>query len=304
MKKKATPSNPFEAFQLHLIDAGRATNTIRGYTHDLQLFARWFEQTNGKPLRPQKLTSQDAREYQEYLVQHKASAATILRHQAALRAYAAWARAAGLIDTHPINGLPPVEQQKVAPKWLEKDEQGKLRREVELAVNAARTEAARRQAIRDQAIVLLLFNTGLRVSELCALELGDVTLTDRKGLLRVRQGKGNKQRDIPLNADARRALKNWLGVRPSGQPYLFVAKKGQGLRATGVQRMLAELGRRAGVEVTPHTLRHSFGKNLINAGVSLEMVAALLGHSDLNTTRLYTIPSAHDLNKATAVIGG
>jgi integrase/recombinase XerC len=134
--------------------------------------------------------------------------------------------------------------------------------------------------------------------------MSDIALSERKGMLRVWQGKGTKQRDIPLNAAARGALTQWLKIRPdTEQSYMFIGKKGVGLASGGVQGMLAEYGRRANVEVTPHTLRHSFAKNLVNAGVSLEKVAALMGHSSLNTTRLYTTPSALDLERAVAQIG-
>jgi integrase/recombinase XerC len=305
-----------ENFAEHLTDAGRAEHTVAGYVQDLRVFARWFEQTNGEPLAPDKLTSHDARAYRARLLKQKAAAATINRQLAALRAYVAWAVENKWIEANPLSGIKQIEQQKLAPKWLEKKEQTALLREAERDVLAAKTQPAKRLAIRNQAIVTVLLHTSLRVSELCALEMSDVKTSERKGTLRVRQGKGNKQRDIPLNAVARAAFQDWFAVRTSLPPLVggaggghktvpnvFTGRDGKPLTSSGVERMLSHLARRADVEVTPHTLRHTFAKNLVNSGVSLEKVAALMGHSNLNTTSIYTIPSALDLEHAVAQIG-
>ncbi len=96
----------------------------------------------------------------------------------------------------------------------------------------------------------------------------------------------------------------WLAVRPSADHlFVFTGKGGLPLKASGVQDMLGELGRVAGVAVTPHTLRHTFAKNLIDRGVPLNQVATLLGHSALNTTRIYTTPSEADLERAVGLVG-
>jgi integrase/recombinase XerC len=306
-KRKPTLEN----FAEHLTDAGRAEHTVAGYVQDLRVFARWFEQTTGQELAPDKLTSHDARAYHARLLKQKAAAATINRQLAALRAYVAWAVENKWIEANPLSGIKQIEQQKLAPKWLEKKEQSALLREAERDVLAAKTRPAKRLAIRNQAIVTVLLHTSLRVSELCALEMSDVKTSERKGTLRVRQGKGNKQRDIPLNAVARAAFQDWFAVRTSFPPRtggrktvpnVFTGRDGKPLTSSGVERMLSHLARRADVEVTPHTLRHTFAKNLVNSGVSLEKVAALMGHSNLNTTSIYTIPSALDLERAVAQI--
>ncbi len=191
-----------------------------------------------------------------------------------------------------------VEEQSLAPHWLDRKEQDALVRETEKALNSAQTESAKIQAKRDRAVIVLLLNSGLRISELCALSTKDIELTDRKGKLIVRQGKGSKKREVPLNRIAREALKDWMNVRSAGDA-LFEGKRGDRLSPSGVYRRLVELARRAKLEdVSPHTLRHTFSKNLVDAGVGLERVATLLGHSNLNTTRIYTTPGARDLEKA------
>jgi integrase/recombinase XerC len=290
-----------DRFLHHLVEQDRSASTVENYGRDLQTFARWFEQSNDSPFSALALTATDVREYRQLLRQKKAAPATINRVIAALRAFATWAVAAGELDASPIDGVRGVEEQPHAPKWLEKADQGRLVRALEAAVNAAKTEAAKRQAIRDYAIVIMLLNTGLRVGELCALERSDVQLSERKGSVKVRYGKGGKQRVVPLNLDARRALRDWLKARPQTDiEALFVGKRLEPLQSSGVQRLLAEYGRRAGVEVTPHTTRHTFAKRLVDSGVSLDRVAALLGHASLNTTRIYTTPSERDLERAVA----
>ena len=305
-RAKTKPAgNTLDDFSKHLIENDRAPLTVKSYLRDLTLFTRWFERSNDQPLTPEVLTPTDAREYKQRLINtDKASPATINRRLAALRAYVAWALEKGFIEYDPLGAVQSVEEQTVAPKWLNKQEQYRVLREVEKTLHAARTETAKRQATRDQTIVVVLLNTGLRVGELIALELGDVKLSERKGEVRVRSGKGAKARTVPLNQPAREALRHWLAVREDvDTDQVFVGKRGA-LTQNAVQRQLAEIGRRAKVDLTPHVLRHSFAKNLINAKVSMEKVAALLGHSSLNTTRLYTLPSQADLTEATEVLEG
>ncbi len=142
------------------------------------------------------------------------------------------------------------------------------------------------------------------MSELCKLEMNDVSLSERKGAARVRSGKRRKERKVPINATALLALKAWLAVRPAADHrFVFTGKGGLPLKASGVQDMLGELGRVAGVKVTPHTLRHTFAKNLIDRGVPLDQMATLLGHSSLNTTRICTTPSEADLERAVGLVG-
>ena len=119
----------------------------------------------------------------------------------------------------------------------------------------------------------------------------------------VRKGKGSKQRSVPLNTDARKAIQDWLSVRRQvDNDYVWVAVESEeegALSARSMQRAIYRLGQQAGLEnLTPHMLRHSFAKNLVDSGVGLEKVAALLGHSNLNTTRVYIAPNQQDLERA------
>lgn len=290
MQPKTIQPASLSQFAAYLQKQDRASKTIQGYISDLGAFAHWFQQSNGEKLTNQNLTPTDAREYRQWLVGRDAAPSTINRHLATLRVFAQW------------SGIPievkGVEEQSLAPRWLDKKEQAALVRETEKVINAAQTEAAKIQGLRDRAVVVLLLNSGLRISELCDLSINDVELSDRKGKLIVRQGKGSKKREVPLNALAREALKDWMKVCVKSDA-LFTGKRGDRLSPSGAYRRLTVLARRANIkDLSPHTLRHSFGKNLVDTGVGLERVAALLGHSNLNTTRIYTTPGARDLEKA------
>ena len=119
----------------------------------------------------------------------------------------------------------------------------------------------------------------------------------------MRHGKGNKERNVPLNAEARKALQEWLAVRPqSSNTFIWVAVESladAGISGRAIQRVLQRYAQDAELqELTPHVLRHTFAKNLANNNVGLEKIAALLGHASLNTTRIYVTPDARDLERA------
>lgn len=126
-----------------------------------------------------------------------------------------------------------------------------------------------------------------------------MTLRERSGsvIVRAAAGKGTKEREVPLNLSARKALQSWLDVRPdNGTAYVFTSRAGGRLEPRAIHRRVACYAKRAGIEdMTPHTLRHTCGKSLVDEGVSLDRVADILGHADLNTTRIYTRPSKSDL---------
>jgi integrase/recombinase XerC len=296
----------FPEFEAHLTAQDKSAHTIKGYLSDLRRFARWFEQTNGYALSPEGITAIDVRQYRQYLQTVKNyKAATINRRLSAIRTYTQWALDKGQINFNPVENVQGITQQEEAPRWLDKREQRALLRQVSLNHNAAETPAALQQAVRDQLILVLLLNTGLRVSELCQVQLGDLEISERKGSLQVRQGKGGKAREIPLNKACRQALADWFAQRPeAASSHLLIGKRGGRLKARGVERVIEGLGRQSGVEVTPHVLRHTFAKSLVDAGVTLEKVAMLLGHSNLNTTRIYITPSQADLAEAVGLLGG
>jgi integrase/recombinase XerC len=292
-------------FADHLTNQDRAALTIRGYLADLKHFSGWFEQTNGEPLSPQAVTPTDIREYRQYLqVTERRKAATINRRLAALSAYLDWAVQTGQIEKNPRGKIKSVRQEEPTAQALDKKQQYALQRAIEKDLQIASLRYPKRKIgrQRDASLVIFLLNTGLRLSELLALQISDVEIGERKGTLIVRQGKGNRERRVPLNGEARKALQNWLAVRPQKDSkfiWTAVEDESESLTPRSVQRILKRLGQEAGIpDLHPHLARHTFAKNLIDSGVGLEKVARLLGHSNLNTTRIYITPNERDLELA------
>src|SRR5215212_9274378 len=193
--------------------------TRDAYRLDLLHFASWFARTVGEAFSPEAVTPTDIREYRGHLMNvEKRQPATVNRRLAALRRFFQWAKATGLAKELPTDNVKGVASSPRAPHWLEKRDVDRLIRTVE-----------RHGSTRDLAIVLTLRHTGIRVSELSSLTLGDVEASERKGSLTVRSGKGNKFRVLPLNVDARRAIASYLDVRPtSSDDHLFIGQRGQG----------------------------------------------------------------------------
>ena len=217
--------------------------------------------------------------------------ATVNRRLVALQRFYKWAQQQGHATNNPFESLEGVrvkQQQGIAPKWLDPHQQMALLRAVRKG-----------KSTRDLAIIELMMKTGLRVSELIDLTLTDVELSERAGKVIVREGKRGKYREVPLSKEVRVALEMYLQKRSEeASEQLFLGQRGP-LNVPGVQYLVAKYAYQARLpDVTPHTLRHTFGKNLVDAGISLEQVAALLGHESLDTVIIYTKPSHGDLEKA------
>ncbi len=290
-------------FQKHMDDLDLSPLTIKGYLSDLYHFSRWFEQTNGETLTVQRVTPTDVKEYKHFmLIVERRKAGTVNRRLAALTALCKWARQTKQITSDPTENIKGVAGVVRGPKWLDKHEQHRLLRAIENDLELAKQNYPKRWVTRrrDASLVLFLLHTGLRLSEAIELRMTDIQLSERKGSVSVQNGKGNKQRSVPLNSEARKALRDWFDVRPKSE-YLWMTVEGEHESLSGrtVQRILRRYARAAQIEeLTPHVCRHTFAKNLVDNEVGLEKVAALLGHSSLNTTRIYIAPSERDLELA------
>jgi site-specific recombinase XerD len=177
-----------------------APKTITSYTTDLRAVARWFTDTTGQAFAAAVVTPTDLRDYRAHLrtVQRRAPA-TVNRRLAALRRFFVWAKAIGRVRELPTEGVRGVPDAPRAPKALAKRELDRLLRAAEQDGNK-----------RNLAILLTLRHAGLRVGELCNLRLADLAISERKGSVTVRSGKGDKDRTVPLNNDARLALSAYL----------------------------------------------------------------------------------------------
>jgi site-specific recombinase XerD len=273
---------------LHAEDASQ--HTASAYRADVHHFLTWLVQTMDT-CRLDEITPTDIREYREFLQEQMppAAPATINRRLAALRRFFTWTKEQQLTDVQPAAHIRNVESAEHGPKSLDRKQWNRLQRSVERATG--------KQGIRDRCIVLLLYHTGARAGELAALRLDDLTLSERSGQLNVRRGKGNKARCVALNAEARAAIRDYLQVRPTSEvQHLLVGQRGEPLSAHAIYDVVVKYAHLAGLDgVSPHTLRHTFARTLLAAGTPLTDVADLLGHSSLDTTRIYTKASEADL---------
>ncbi len=288
LRGEFTMNDHLDNFILHLQSRDRSRHTINAYHLDLKQFGEWFAGVNGDEMEPVNVTPTDLREFKHFLIEEEQlKPATINRKLASLRAFMKWAAGEKLLEVPPR--MPQgVEQVQSAPKALDRREMSALIRAVE-----------RHGSVRDQAIILVLINTGLRVQECSSLNVEDIEMSERKGKVIVRSGKGGKRREVPLNAEARRALSVYLDTREDDNQALFLSQQGSRLGSRGIQGVVAKYGRLAGLEdLTPHALRHTFCSNLLRGGVDIVTVAKLAGHADISTTSIYTQPTGKDMEKA------
>jgi integrase/recombinase XerD len=276
-----------DSFETYLRQHDTSNATIAAYLSDVCKFDRWYAETTGKPVCLDSVGPLDVAEFKRHLQSRNQKPATINRALAALSALFTWAADAKIVTSNPVTNIKKLQEVRPAPRALGRLEQLALMRAVQS-----------RKKARDIAIVTLLIHSGLRVSECCSLDLDDAAIRDRSGVIHV-LGKGNKYRDVPLNATARQSLTAWLGVRGTEAGPMFTSQKGGRISRRAVEKMIENYARIARLDnVTPHSLRHTFCKALIDYGESIDRVALLAGHESLNTTSRYTRATATDLQKS------
>ncbi|MBA2356823.1 MAG: tyrosine recombinase [Actinobacteria bacterium] len=263
---------------LALLGTRRAPKTVDAYRRDLNAFSGWLRRPVG---------SATTEELERYVAEGRAaglSGATIARRIAALRSFFRHQLLLGTRLENPASALELPRRVRRLPRTLSPGEAERL-------IDAASGTAPR--ALRDQALVELLYGAGLRVSEAVGLERGAVDLDGR--LVRC-VGKGGKERVVPLGRRAAEAVRRYLARgRPfldrRHRPELFLNAKGGPLTRAGAFLILRRLAATAGLEperIHPHLLRHSFATHLLEGGADLRSVQEMLGHADLATTELYT----------------
>jgi len=258
------------------------------------LFAKWIEDTYGGFV-IEKIVQRDIFEYRSHLLSvQNASPATVNRRLASLGSFFKWLASSkkGKAKANPCSGVRTVTTIDPAPKALDVKSLRRLLREVHV-----------HGSVRDIAIIELLCGTAIRVGELVSLSITDVELSDRKGLLHVRHGKGRSARTIPLNIDVRKALSEWLAARPqTDSSFLFVGQRGEKMTTSGIWRVIKKYGRMAALpELTVHSLRHTVLTRLIRGVGTQTDIATIMrisGHRNLKTLLRYTEPTEEDLSEA------
>ena len=268
---------------------GLSPGTIAVYRREVGAFIAWWEATTGQAFDPRAVTSLDVADWRRQVAQTH-STSSVNHRLRSVRSFFAWCVRVGYASTNPAADVRSLPEQTPPVRALSRQEVGRLLRVVE-----------RYGGPYDVALVTLLLQTGVRISEALALRRADVTIRERSGFIDVR-GKGGKTRRIPLTITARRALARILPPLPDD--YLWRGRRpGRPLTARVVQARLRQFGRLAGLDhVTPHALRHTALKTLVDAGVPLDRVALLAGHASLSTTARYTRATEGDLERAISAL--
>ena len=279
-------------YQAYLrVEKGLRPLTCEAYDSDLNMFAEFLEQRNATPL---KALQQDVAAFLEHLRAHGVDSRSAARKLSCLRGFYKWLLLDKRIHHDPTINIESPKAWKVLPKSMAEAEVSEM---LDRAAMAATHPQARATALRDRAILELLYAGGLRVSEVTSLSTGDLKLD--AGRVQVR-GKGDKERIVPLGQTALRALEEYLR---EGRPHLARIRSGRTsgeARQAGARMFLSLRGmpltrqwvwhlvKAADSTATPHKLRHSCATHMVEHGADLRSVQMLLGHADISTTQVYT----------------
>ena len=281
--------------------SGVQASTIDVYARDLLAFGEWSDEIVGPDIE-----SIDRRVIRNYLAHLDASGyarRTIARKMSSLRRFFGWARVEGLVEDDPTVGISSPPASSRLPNVLGDSDLAELLGDDPSPRAEVDDDSPRR--IRDDAILELLYGSGLRVSEVCDLQTDSADL--QLGVIRV-WGKGEKERIVPLSAPAKDALRAHLkeisatqsdevvdaGTGGDNARILFKNQRGNRIGPRDVRRII---DRRASKPTYPHALRHTFATHLLDGGADLRTVQELLGHSDLSTTQIYTHVSKERLQR-------
>jgi integrase/recombinase XerC len=227
---------------------------------------------------------------------------SVARHVAAARTWMGWLRKVGVLASSPADELASPKVRRPLPAFLNVDAAAQV---VESPEPADDSDRARARAACDRAVLETLYGSGLRVSELCGLDLIDVDLRERQARV---TGKGRKERVVPLGARCVEALEAWLAVRPSvvhtrtgrqDDRAVFLSPRGARLNVRAVQRLVRKWGTLGAgrADLHPHALRHTCATHMLGGGADLRAIQEMLGHASLSTTQRYTHVSIEHLMK-------
>jgi integrase/recombinase XerD len=262
------------------IEKGLAANTLEAYSRDL----RQFREFCGPAAAGAIPGEESVRRYLDALFRSALASRSIARHLTTLRNLYNFLLREGHVAADPVENIGSPKQWQTIPKYLNREQIDRL---------LQAPDPALRTGSRDRAMLELLYATGLRVSELCNLGLADLNL--ELGVLRT-NGKGNRQRVVPVGRSAVAAVRAYLSsgrsrlLRGRVSKYLFVTARGGKLTRQAFWKLLAGYGKKVGIfhGLTPHVVRHSFATHLLEGGADLRSVQTMLGHADISTTQIYT----------------
>ena len=278
-------------FKEKMIAEDISDNSLKNYVSDIKIFYRWYREIDFSE-NIEKVTHYHLTAYKDYLIHNQRKrASSINRNIQSLRNFFRFMTVQKRIKKDPSEKVKFLRRiKRTQPKALTKNDIHKL-----LSVTSHSSHGTKQ---RNYAIIQLLLQTGIRVGEMVNLEIRDLTLYDRSGEIRVVNAKGGKERTIPLNSSARKALRNYLERRNLEEGgAVFFSKQNRKMTVRAVQKVINSLAGKSGIKnMSPHTLRHTFAINYLRSNPEcLVELSALLGHESLDTTSIYTTASKERL---------
>ena len=260
------------------VEKGLSPNSLESYGRDLARLEAWAEDHG---MRIEELTRTNLRQWISDLSRAGLAPSSVSRATSAARGLFRFLMLDGHIKSHPAEDLDTPQMSAPLPRFLTEDEIERL---------LAAPDTSTPEGLRDRAMLELMYATGLRISELISMKLADV---DLDGGLILCHGKGSKERRVPIGKSASHWLQQHIWTRArcpgAGAPHLFLNTSGHRLTRQRVWVAIKAYAARVGLRsVSPHTLRHSFATHLLQRGADSRSVQALLGHSDISTTQIYT----------------
>ncbi|MGH9746544.1 MAG: site-specific tyrosine recombinase XerD [Candidatus Acidiferrales bacterium] len=263
------------------VEKGLSDNTIQSYRRDM---GKFFEFVTKRELDTTEIARTDVVDFLAAQYRRGLDSRSVARNLVTIRHFFRFSLLEGAVKDDPAATIESPKIRKSLPSFLGVEEVDRL---------LAQPDASNAIGIRDKAMIELMYSTGLRVSELIGIRVGDVHM--EAGSLRC-IGKGNKERLVPVGKRALRAIEEYLKkarpelLREGSSPYMFLNRRGRAIDRITFWKLVGEYGRKAGLRkaLKPHMLRHSFATHLLDRGADLRSVQMMLGHSDISTTQIYT----------------
>lgn len=275
-----TLTEPLERFYQYLrSEKGLSPHTQKNYQQQLETVAQQLVELGVKEW--QQVDTAWVRQIASKGMRQGVKASSLATRLSSLRSFFDFLILRGELNANPAKGVSAPKRKKALPKNLDVDEVNQL----------LEVDESDPLAIRDRAMMELMYGTGLRLAEMISLDIRDIN--NSSGEVRV-IGKGNKERKVPFSGQAKKWVTKWIQVRPTllknEEPALFISKLGKRISARSVQKRMEQWGLKQGVNshISPHKLRHSFATHVLESSSNLRAVQELLGHENISTTQVYT----------------
>ena len=263
------------------VEKGLSDNTIQSYRRDMMKFVGFLEK---QKIDTAKIQRQDVVNFLTTLYKRRLDSRPVARHLVTIRHFFRFSLLEGFVKEDPAATIESPKFRQSLPYFLSLEEVERL---------LAQPDTTSAVGLRDKAIIELMYSTGIRVSELTGIRVGDLQLD--AGCLRC-IGKGNKERLVPVGKKALAVVESYLKksrpelLKDDASAHLFLNQRGRPMDRVTIWKMMGQYGRKAALRkpLKPHTLRHSFATHLLDRGADLRSVQMMLGHSDISTTQIYT----------------